>query len=612
MNDNSILTLDKYQQNVFDSIKDNPDKNFFIQGQAGTGKSTLINYLRKNLGRNVVVVAPTGIAAQLIGGSTIHRMFHLGGSLDFFSKNIVERYRGYDKVLGKVRTLIIDEASMLRADVFDTMNTLCMLAKNNIRIFGGIQIILVGDLYQLPPVYKSKEEVWNYMLEEYQEKKPFFFDASCYKKGKFEVLKLQQVHRQNTDAEFLHNLQAICKGNAASNEAALKAAIDSLNERVEANCTNGAFSIVTAKNDQADAINRDRLAKLDGKERIYIGTFEGSYTEEEKKQEPIAPVELHLKEGARVMFCRNDTQGQRYVNGTMGSVLALADEVIKVRTEQGTVVDVYRTTWDKQEYVPVQSPNNPNAFELRTIGSYKQFPLKLAYAITIHKSQGQTWDNVCIDLGHGAFAEGQTYVALSRVKTKNGVHLARALSCNDVKVNSRVKEFLETGVRPQPTGVRTQAAPQRDENSVKEFWTTKFPNLMSERSKCRCCTHPLWVKKVNNYNRFPNPCYWFTCEAQEVEKTMFLICMDNNANSSAIFKIPACTFNHTTFHFDRTTRRSREYHYDPAYRNNHFDLFLETGGDYMELVTGVEFKKYLLATEQDYEITMVKTDEENA
>lgn len=589
--------LDDFQQEAFDRIKKNFDKNFFIQGQAGTGKSTLINYLRENLERTVAVVAPTGIAAQLIGGSTIHRMFHLGAP-DYFRANDVKNYKEYEYVLKKVHTLIVDEVSMLRADVFDTMNHLCKRAKDCNEVFGGIQVILVGDLHQLPPVYKHQDDLFNYMLETYQVSKPFFFDAKCYNEGNFEKLELQKVHRQNADEEFLSCLQTISIGNTPNNMGRLRAAIEALNSRVEPGSTSGDWPVVTARRKQAETINHDKLAALPGEERRYKGTLSGDYSE----SDALAPLELHLKVGAKVMFCRNDTQEQKYVNGTMGVVLDMSDDSIAVQTEKGDVVDVCQTTWQKQEYVP--SSRETDALELKTCGSYVQFPLKLAYAITIHKSQGQTWNNVCIDLGNGgAFAEGQTYVALSRVKTMSGVHLAQPLSCEDAKTNLRVQQFLETGTRPQPVVPR-----RRDWESMKSFWSGIILRFTAAKANMHCCSHPMTIRRLDNSYRFQIPCYWFLCKTQELEQPLFLICVDGN--SSTLFEIPAHTFTPGKFRLERDIRANDSRYNDLGFRRTSFDLFLETAGHYMELRTGINFDSYMIASETDWNVHNLRENED--
>lgn len=466
------VILDKDQKEVFNAIKNNPNQNFFIQGQAGTGKSTLINYIKNNLGREYAVVAPTGIAAELIGGSTIHSLFKLGGR-PYFPLNIVEKYKKYSDVVKRIKTLIIDEASMLRADIFDTIEMLCRKAKQNHEVFGGIQIVLVGDLYQLPPVYKyensrndteeqkkEKLEAKNYIKSTYHNENPFFFDALCYEKGDFKLMKLTIPHRQNkdTDPDFLENLMIVSHNEQDKIEQALKY----FNSSVYENMPNEAISIVTSIRKDAEYINKKELEKIKEDVRTYEAITDGDYydidkiKEENRKGDPDeilenrknaiqAPASLELKRGAKVMICKN-APDKSYVNGTIGTIEDFLDdkEEIRVKLDNGNTVEIEKASWEEQEYVIDDS--NPTKLKLETIGTFEQFPLKLAYAITIHKSQGQTWDDVCIDLGeNGAFSSGQVYVALSRVRTRNGIHLKRKIELSDIKVNPRVHEFLTTG-----------------------------------------------------------------------------------------------------------------------------------------------------------------------
>ena len=433
--------LDESQKAAFEAIINNSKRNIFVQGQAGSGKSYLIRCIKQKmerLGRKLAVVAPTGIAAELIGGSTIHSMFKLGAR-NYFPQNIVKEYQRYQEIVKHISTLIIDEASMLRADVFDTIDALCKKAKRNEQEpFGGIQIVLIGDLYQLPPVYRTDdEEAKRYLSVTYRQEKPFFFDAACYQKGNFQLMQLRQNHRQQGDDEFIDHLQYIGQG------IELARSVNYFNRRV--GLRNENVSIVTATREAANRINEDKLSRLPGEIRTYKANATGVHYTGESGQRHIeefhVPQYLELKVGARVMICKNDPNG-RYVNGSMGRVRAFGQDSITVCLDNRTLVDLKKEKWEQQEYVL----NSNNQLELKTIGEFVQYPLKLAYAITIHKSQGQTWDNVYIDLGqNGAFAEGQVYVALSRVRSINGVNLRSRLRFNDIRVNSRVKAFIENG-----------------------------------------------------------------------------------------------------------------------------------------------------------------------
>lgn len=460
------LSLGKDQQKAFNAITGNLNTNFFIQGQAGTGKSLLINTITKHfdkIGHKYAVVAPTGLAAQLIGGSTIHSLFCLGGK-PFFPKNVVESYKNYKEEVSEIETLIIDEVSMLRADVLDTINTLCQKAKDNEKVFGGIQLVLVGDLNQLPPVYKynsgqeftkNEQGQKDYMLRTYKELKPFFFDAECYEKAKFNAAyKLRENFRQKSDKDFLDKLNIICE----NDENRIDEALAYFNKSVinlkdnEAN-----IPVVTCTKAQAARINNEKLKELNGEEMLYMGTFSGEFYDPNKcapkdlkkrKENVIAPEELKLKLGAQVMICASIDPD--CVNGTIGLVTKLDTDKICVKIKTDTQiekdVEIIPITWKEQKYIKTDK----GKLDLKTIGEYKQFPLKLAYAITIHKSQGQTWQNVLIDLGHGAFESGQVYVALSRVKSGKGVCLTRPLDRADIMVNKRVQQFLN-GKIPEHT-----------------------------------------------------------------------------------------------------------------------------------------------------------------
>lgn len=592
--------MDETQQATFDKIKSNPQQNFFIQGQAGTGKSFLIKHIREKLGRQVAVVAPTGIAAQLIDGVTINSLFCLG-ALPYFRLDVVKQYRFYNEIVKQIETLIIDEVSMLRADVLDAINILCQKAKNNNKIFGGIQIVLVGDLYQLPPVYDSEDvDVQRYMEATYHAPTPFFFDATCYKDANFNKIELKKVYRQTNDLQFLKDLQTISIKNAPNNQQAVQEALASLNMHVEPDAVSKDFSVVTSTREAAKNINEEKLAKLPTPEKSYIGSIDNP---QYQNADWIAPFELRLKIGAKVMFCRNEKNV--YMNGTMGVVTSLSDNCIQVRTEKGVDVDVYRYKWEKKKYIESKEGESP--LELVTVATYEQFPLKLAYAITIHKSQGQTWEHVCIDLGNGAFATGQTYVALSRVKTASGVHLVQKISPDDIKPNERIQEFLKTGIVPlsMPTSTNWDRA---DGNSVIDFWSTRFPCISDSQNVCHFANQKT-VRKINKTRKFPTACFWFTLSKGLLrhKNNIFLIFINSNSRTSAIFKIPSEDIMRKDFKLDRdvyTTNPDR-YSLDDngeRYRNDKFDIFVETGTPYEEIMSGFEFGKYLLATEVDWQI----------
>lgn len=488
--------LDESQKKAFDHIKDNPDsniKNVFIQGQAGTGKSTLIKLIKEELKkqkRQFAVVSPTGIAAELVGGTTIHSLFKLGGH-DYFPLNIVDTYKQYQEIVKHIHTLIIDEVSMLRADVFDTIDNLCKKAKNNSEEpFGGIRVILVGDLYQLPPIYKLEtQQASKYIWDTYGDRCPYFFDAKCYSQGKFWFIELTQNHRQSGNTEFIDNLKII----GQRQEDKLNEALNYFNRKDINNEPNDDISIVTARKGRAQEINSQRLEALGTSMKIFEAEATGTYFDGPTREKRISdfhiPFILNLKLGARVMICKNDTKNHQYVNGSMGKIASFQENEenheitsITVRLDNKQFVTLEKATWNINEYVL----NSDAQLELKKIGEFKQFPLKLAYAITIHKSQGQTWDNVCVDLGgENAFAAGQVYVALSRVRTREGIHLVWPLQPNDIIVNHRVKAFLQQGGHDVPAAIAEQINTKLRVSKLNIFygtaaWTIELNELQND------------------------------------------------------------------------------------------------------------------------------------
>lgn len=599
------IQLDECQLAAFNAIKENPNRNFFIQGQAGTGKSTLINYIRhqfKQLGREVAVVAPTGIAAELIGGSTIHRMFKLGGH-PYFRMEIVDNYTQYEDVVSIVDTLIIDEASMLRADVFDTVDALCKKAKKNDSTpFGGIQVILVGDLYQLAPVYKSEnKDSLLYMMDTYSVWEPYFFDANCFNNGNFEMIKLEIVHRQNNDDLFREILNTISALNNDENREEVEEAVRELNSRwdvnAEADALDNSIPIVTTTNAKSSKINERKLSELPGLKQEYTGTFVGQYYEDNdysnsRRERVLVPEHLNLKVGAKVMICCNDSQNRRYVNGTIGKVAELNREYIIVEAN-GEEIEIREHEWKEQEY----RVSHDGSLELCTIGTYRQFPLKLAYAITIHKSQGQTWDNVCIDLGDkGAFAPGQAYVALSRVKTMEGVSLVHELSIDDIKVNSRIQRFLETGERPQGIIDIPRGKLRKSAAVMNRFWREHFP-----------CASTIHFSNLSRYAR-PNwgvRNFWFTIRKDLLEEDFYLVCSDYWNEKSLFFKVPAGILDAADLGLKLDQSSDDDRDISDEFRSDHVDLFIGNKEPYREKFKNiVDFLPYLFAVENQGKITI--------
>ncbi len=396
----------------------------FITGRAGTGKTTLLKYFAKHTAHDVVVLATTGLAAINVHGQTVHSFFHLKPS------NLLDRTalrRLPRKLVESFDTLIVDEASMLRADLLDAMDHILRVSTHNDEPFGGKQLILFGDLYQLPPVEESTTSgLFNYFNARY--KSPYFFEAQVLKELPLEVFELKRIFRQGADRDYAHLLNLIREG--AISQPQLD---NALNTHVSAETPavlENAILLATT-NQSALWRNRSQLAKLPGTEYVYPATADETFT-----KTPPADRELHLKKGAKIMMLVND---DNWVNGDIGIVHELGPNLIQVELK-GAIYDVKPYVWEEVVYEV-----NPLTQKLapRVKGFFKQYPLKLAWAITIHKSQGLTFDNIYLDMGRGAFATGQTYVALSRCRTLAGVHLKRPILTSDVQCDARVQQFFD-------------------------------------------------------------------------------------------------------------------------------------------------------------------------
>lgn len=423
-----ITELNLVQRKLFDRIE-HTHQNFFIQGPAGTGKSTFIKYLKKHSKKRIRLIAPTAIAALNIEGATIHSMFTLPLSDFLIMREVLSSHRRKLKsILKKTDILIIDEVSMLRPDILDAIETLCCQARGNLALFGGLQIILIGDMCQLPPIIKH--EVAPIFKREYGTEEPYFFDAKAYQKGGFEKVELTEIYRQ-IDGELLGYLQ-----NLRQNENIFET-ISYFNrpEDYPPDFTKTAITI-TPYRQIADSINRRRLQELQTEARSYDAKLTGSF---EKMQDTPSPKTLILKEGALVIFNKNNYPD--YINGTSGIVEKLDERLIVVRCLQDNkYITVRREEWKSFAYDMDEETGEVTEKET---GSFIQFPLQLGYALTIHKSQGKTLDRVIIDIDRGAFAHGQLYVALSRTRKKSDMLIKRTLSEDDVIFSPRIKSFLK-------------------------------------------------------------------------------------------------------------------------------------------------------------------------
>ncbi len=402
------------------------NKCLFITGKAGTGKSTLLKYFRANTRKKIAVLAPTGIAALNVGGQTIHSFF--GFPPRPLQKREIKERRNR-RLYQKLDAIIIDEVSMVRADMMEQIDFFLRInGKNRALPFGGVQMIFFGDLFQLPPVIASLEE--RMLFQEHYDS-PYFFSASVFKTFlPINMIELSHVYRQK-NRQFIRLLDAIRLRRIDEDD------LETLNERYIKDIEDDDFYItLSARNAKVDEINNRKLKALDTEEFSYLAKITGNIK--------VLPAEtpLKLKVGAQVMFLKNDPK-RRFVNGTIGKVIDLTIQTIKVEilTPKGTIqiVDVEPFEWESMKH----TINENNEIETQNIGTFTQYPLRLAWAMTIHKSQGKTFERLIIDMGKGAFEYGQTYVALSRCTTLEGIILRRPLQPKDIFVDQKIIDFYQ-------------------------------------------------------------------------------------------------------------------------------------------------------------------------
>ena len=408
-------------QNAF-QMMENTNKHLFITGKAGTGKSTLLEYFRTKTKKNIVVLAPTGVAAIKVRGQTIHSFLKFPPR--FIQKDHIHRLRN-SELIKHLDTIVIDEVSMVRTDLLDGIDyALRVNREEHDKPFGGIQVIIFGDLFQLPPVVEK--DIRDLIDRLYSS--PYFFSANVIKEIDLEYIELTKIYRQK-DESFIKLLNKIrIKQVDESN-------LQKLNQHVNKNVTheNGIITLTTTNN-AAYNINKNCLTKIPYKEFEYHAQVWGKFDESSYPAEGC----IHLKKGAQVMLIKNDPD-KRWVNGTLAEITDLSESYIKVNID-GSIFDVPKVSWDKIEYV---YNHTEEKIEEKVVGSFKQYPIKLAWAITIHKSQGQTFKNIIIDMGSGAFTHGQTYVALSRCTSLEGITLKRPIIYSDIIFDNRVYQFQE-------------------------------------------------------------------------------------------------------------------------------------------------------------------------
>lgn len=418
----TLLRLDNQFNATLDELENTTD-HYFITGRAGTGKSTLLRLWRRSSRKKVVVLAPTGSAALQVNGQTIHSFFGFPPRMMHPSELKPMRRR---KLVKALDAIIIDEISMVRADMIDQIDVVLRLTRGVDLPFGGIQMVFFGDLFQLPPIVSSAVER-NYLDENFDS--PYFFSAHVWKQDIPLVgIELTKIYRQE-ERSFLRLLEDIRNDNADQDT------LDAINARHQPAIVTPPHTItICARRYLADAINRKRLEALSGEPRFFQATISGNFS---RSTSP-APPELVLKEGAQVMFVRNDPL-KKYVNGSLGEVVSISDETIRVSLSENpeNVVEVEKSTWENIRY----SLDVEGGIVSEVTGTFAQYPLNLAWAITIHKSQGMTFRRVCIDMGGGAFDFGQTYVALSRCTHLEGIYLRRPLTSEDIQTDERIVQF---------------------------------------------------------------------------------------------------------------------------------------------------------------------------
>lgn len=401
----------------------------FLSGKAGTGKSTFIEYLRGRTKKQLAVVAPTGLAALQVGGQTIHSFFRLPAVPPDVSR--VRRLR-QRRVFEKLELLVIDEVSMVRADLLDVVQSSLQVNRSSPgRLFGGVQIVAVGDLFQLPPVV-AREEEERLLARRYAS--PYFFGAVCLRDRPLHFVELTEVFRQ-ADRHFIRLLEAIREAEC------VEEAVDEINERCVGRELGEEAVILTATNAAAERVNKLRLGALPGGAVTLRGGIEGSFAAIQERLP--APLELALKRGAQVMFTKNDPE-RRWINGSLGRVLDISEKRLEVEVWDGSEhrhCVVEPVIWEAYAY---EYDEAEDRIIPEVVGRYRQFPLRQAWAATIHKSQGLTLDQVLIDFGRGAFAPGQVYVALSRCRALSGISLSRPLRADEVYTDEGVKRFYRT------------------------------------------------------------------------------------------------------------------------------------------------------------------------
>jgi len=441
MSQTEIELNDKFKEAL--TQMENTSRHFFITGRAGTGKSTLLSYFRDHTHKKIAVLAPTGVAALNVEGETVHSFFGFMPETTMSSVKRLEKDDRRLKMYKELDMIIIDEISMVRADLLDCVDKFLRLnGKNAHASFGGIQMVFIGDLYQLPPVVTKDQKI---LFQEYYDS-PYFFSSQAFKDRQksllnddnfdLEIIELDKIYRQS-DRRFIDILNGVRTNSVKDTHLA------ELNKRVDKSFkpkSDDFWISLTSTNQQAAIINEERLKKLKGEAHTYEGKFTGEIDDRSFPTDRV----LSVKKGVQVMMVSN--KGGNWVNGSIGVVEDFEydeeckQDTVVIRLLNNEVIRVTPYMWDVLRWT---YDNKKRSIACESVGSFTQYPFRLAWAVTIHKSQGKTFDRVIIDVGPSTFASGQMYVALSRCRSLEGLVLKQTITKRHILLDKCVVEFMD-------------------------------------------------------------------------------------------------------------------------------------------------------------------------